>query len=78
LRSGNHVAAFQQRRNGLGLDGRWLAHCKPNGTTGLERLRNFTWNGGAQAGPAKSPGAVSRQYGAFSPENHAVVLTKNT
>src|ERR1700722_12352700 len=35
------------------------AHSKPNGTTRLERLRNFTWNGGAQAGPAKSPGAIT-------------------
>src|ERR1700692_4925971 len=58
------------------------AHSKPNGTTRLERLRNFTWNGRRPSRSGQVAGryydareTVSRQYGPFSPENRVASLT---
>ena len=58
------------------------AHSKPNGTTRLERLRNFTWNGRRPSRSGQVAGryydareTVSRQYGPFSPENRVAALT---
>ena len=58
------------------------AHSKPNGTTRLERLRNFTWNGRRPSRSGQVTGryydareTVSRQYGPFSPENRVAALT---